>query len=492
MHSFVAFALATVVALSSYVDCKPPNIVFVLTDDQDIKLGGLTPMKNARKLIQDEGATLDNFFVTTPVCCPSRATILTGLYPHNIHSTDGSGCMHMNVTNSVFEAEMLGNWLQKTGYVTGQYGKLLNPNGVAPYCKKTGAQKLPGFDDYLTMCNDGRYFKNAFSYNGRYFESGTNPSDYLTSILGNYTIKFINEALKKGQPFFTYIAPHAPHVPATPAPWYADAFSNLTAPRTPNYNYSALDHHWVVRQQQPLTADKEEGEIDELFRNRWRTLLSVDDLIVAVVNLLKSKGELDNTYIMLTSDHGYQLGQFRLPMCKLQVYEHDIRVPFLIRGPGIEAGSHFKGISGNVDIAPTIMELAGAKVPEFMNGKSFVKQVVKTKADSAPGSWREMYMIEYWSLGNVTRMDHLVDGTNNTYLAARLINDTHNYVYAEFYNSRTELSFGTPVEYELFDIDKDPFQLKNLYGTATADQKLVDEFKLFIHKEYGCTGAQCS
>ncbi|XP_065829466.1 N-acetylglucosamine-6-sulfatase-like [Oscarella lobularis] len=479
--------VAIAFVFASLVTCRSPNIVLILNDDQDLTLGGMRPMKNAQAFLKDQGATLDNFFVTTPVCCPSRATILTGLYPHNIHAKDGSGCMRMNVSNPVFEAQMMGNWLQKAGYRTGQFGKLLNPIGMVPYCQQNNSRKIPGFDDYLTMCDDLRYFLNTFTHNGELYTSGSSPNDYLTSILGNRSIQFMNDALEKDLPFFSYIAPYAPHSPCTPAPWYANEFREMRAPRTPNYNFSALDHHWIIRQQQPLDPNTEEEEIDEMFRNRWRALLSVDDLIFAVVQFLKSKGVLDNTYIMMTSDHGYQLGQFRLPMCKMHVYEHDIRVPFLIRGPGIAEGSHFTGIAGNVDIAPTIMELAGAEIPAYMNGKSFAKQIVKT---GEPSNWREMYMIEYWSVGNFTVMNHLIDGINNTYLAARLINDTHNYVYAEFYPILTN-EFDTPVEYELYNIDEDPFEMKNIYGTEEADQTLVDALRSFIHKQVGCIGSDC-
>jgi N-acetylglucosamine-6-sulfatase len=138
------------------------------------------------------------------------------MYPHNIHSTDGSGCMHMNVTGEEFVGAMMGKWLQKAGYVTGQFGKLLN--NMQPYCSEKNAEILPGFDNYLTMCNYGRYFKNTFSKNGQLVTTGEEPSDYLTSVLGNATIDWMKSVLKGDKPLFAYVAPHAPHVPATPAP----------------------------------------------------------------------------------------------------------------------------------------------------------------------------------------------------------------------------------------------------------------------------------
>jgi arylsulfatase A-like enzyme len=169
-------------------------------------------------------------------------------------------------------------------------------------------------------------------------------------------------------------------------------------------------------------------------------------------------------------------------------------VPFIIRGPGIPVSSHFQGIAGNVDIAPTIMELAEAEIPSFMNGKSFAKQILQNRNIShSQETWRNMYMIEYWSLGNVTRMDHLVDGVNDTYLAARLLNSTHNYVYAEYYSDTTQLQFGEPVEYEFYDLNKDPWQMKNAYNTAEgSDKLLIMEMRNFIREEYGCKGRSCA
>ena len=461
---------------------KPkPNIIFLLNDDQDLTLGGATPMQFTQQFMSD-GAEVENFFVNTPVCCPSRTTLLTGDYPHNWHTIHG-GCMHMNVVNPSFEQSTIGVYMQRLGYTTGMFGKLLNPNGVAPYCKKENAQKLPGFDSYLTMCNDNRYFKNSFSQNGSYIEKGDKPEDYLTSVIGNHSTQFVEASLQAGRPFFVYIAPHAPHVPATPAPWYANEYKDRKAPRTPNYNYSATDHHYVIRSQ-PSMTDDQANDSDNLFRNRWRSLLSVDDITKELVDLLNKYDQMDNTYFIWTSDHGYQLGQFRLPSCKLQPYDHDIRVPFHARGPGIKTNK-FSFVAGMVDVAPTIIALAGGKIPEEMDGHSFSGMLLELPV---PCCWTDKHIIEYWTLGNVVRYGHYIDMPNNTYIAVRLINNTHNYLYAEFYKDGEEETFSDkPFEYELFDVDKDPYQLKNLYGNEDNDE-LVIELHEYLHKQVHCKG----
>lgn len=475
---FLAALLGSCIAIA-------PNMIFLLTDDQDLTLGGNTPMVYTRNLMSSSGAVLNNFFVNTPVCCPSRATVLTGKYPHNWHTSSPAGCMHMNVTSPLFQQSSIGVQMQSLGYTTGMFGKLVNPEGMVPYCDHTNPQPLPGFDDYLAMCNDNRYYKNEFTLNGKIYTSGNSPDDYLTSIIGNQTVIFVTKALEEEQPFFAYVAPHAPHVPATPAPWYSTQFSGDKAPRTPNYNYLAADHHYVVRTQDNLTTTIE-NEVDELFEDRWRTLLSVDDIMRELVPLLEKFDQLGNTYIVHTSDHGFQLGQFRMPSCKLQPYEHDLRVPFSILGPGIRNGT-YEFVAGMVDVAPTLYSLmAGNIPPSFMDGKSFAHLLLYPSDVGI----RDMHMVEYWTLGDVVRFDHYIDLPNNTFIGVRLLNSTHDYMYAEFYKGDVD-NFTSPLEYELFDVGNDPYQMVNLYGTGKEDKELVAELQQFIHSEVVCSGQTC-
>ena len=493
MDHCVLLMFSLLCALVAHSHCRP-NILVLLTDDQDLTLGGMTPMAFTKELMESGGATLKNFFVNTPVCCPSRTTLLTGMYPHNWHVTSGDSCMHMGVVNSRFKEATIGVQMKKLNYTTGMFGKLLNPPGMTPYCKKGKngeLEPLPGFDDYLVNCyleKSPRYYRNTFAVNGEIYVSGSSPEDYLTSIIGNHTTKFIDKALSSGEPFFAYVAPQAPHVPSTPAPWYMDNFAELNAPRTPNYNYSALDHHYVIRQQQPLTAEIA-NDTDNLFRDRWRTLLSVDDVMKAVVEELKKHNAMDNTYIITTSDHGFNLGQLRLPSCKLQPYDHDIRVPFYVYGPKVTPGSSFDFVAGMVDVSPTILSLAGGTPLDTMDGRSFAELLM---SGDHKMEGRDTHMLEYWSLGNVIRYEHYIDMPNSTYIGARLINSTHNYLYAEFFDGENVVDFSTPLEYELFDITKDPYQMTNLYkkGDATS-QAMMEELKNFIHKQIQCKGETC-
>ena len=402
--------------------------------------------------------------------------------------------MHMNVSNPEFEKSTIGVHMKSLNYTTGMFGKFLNPAGMTLYCKGDHLSPLPGFDTWLAMCNDNRYFENEFNRNGTLYKTKDNPEDYLTSVIGNATVDFVEASLKKGGPFFAFVAPHAPHKPATPAPWYEHEFADYKAPRTKNYNFSALDHHYVIRSQQPLNSTVAQ-DVDVLFQNRWRTLLSVDDITIALVDLLQKYEELNNTFFIWTSDNGFQLGQFRLPMGKLQPYEFDIRVPFFIRGPGIQPNTTLSFVAAMVDVAPTIMSLAGGteEAEKAMDGRSFAGLVLSS-ADSSrtqkAAKWKDKIMLEYWDLGFVLRFDHYIDMPNDTYIGARLLNESHNFLYTEFYDKARTTVFNHPLEYELFDISKDPFQMRNLYGTGEEDKNLVQELHNFIHWQVYCKGQE--
>ena len=506
--SLTMFTLLRISVLLAFGACwiqlgssKTPNIVLILTDDQDDVLEGEKPMAFTTNFFQTRGAHLKNFHVNTPVCCPSRATLISGRYPHNFLDQTGGGCMHMNVSNYDFSNRSIGMYMKSIGYTSGQFGKYLNINGMDRYCKDS--EGMPGFDEWLTCCSLGKYFKNEFAQNNgkggsKVWQAGDSPHDYLTSLIGNASISFIKNALKEDKPFFAYIAPHAPHLPATPAPWYNNTFNNFTAPRTPSYNYTALDHHWVIRQQEHLTGDIE-SIIDELYRNRFRTLLSVDDIMIAITNLLQDHNELDNTYFIWTSDHGYQLGQFNLPCCKLQPYEHDIHVTFRIAGPGVPSGKDIMDVVSMVDVAPTLIELGGGTPPKDMDGMSFANLFTKHESralvdveNTLKLPARDRSIIEFWSLGEIKHYGHLIDGPNNTFIGVRVVNDTHNLLYVEFYPNLLEKTFGNqkPVEYEFYDLSKDFYQMRNLYGQQEY-AGLISELATYLHQKVLCSGVTC-
>lgn len=164
----------------------------------------------------------------------------------------------------------------------------------------------------------------------------------------------------------------------------------------------------MIRTQQPI-ADSVANDTDYLFRNRWRSLLSVDDIMRAMVNILQQYHALENTYIITTSDHGFNLGQLRQPSCKLQPYNHDIRVPFHIYGPNINSNTSFDFVSGMMDIALTAISLAGGSLLETVDGKSFAELILGKGKDAEKIEWSDKHMLEFWSLGYVLRDGHYID-----------------------------------------------------------------------------------
>ena len=210
--------------------------------------------------------------------------------------------------------------------------------------------------------------------------TGDSPEDYMTAVIGNQTVAWLEEvAADPKRPFFAYVAPHAPHLAdgqypyiTQAAPWHAGATGHAKAPRTPNWNVPNRGAHPLISNQ-PKMDSFTIAWSDSLYRSRVESMMSVDDLVTEIFAVLDRKGALDNTVVLLTSDHGYALGQQARPSGKFNVYENDIRVPMLIRGPGIQRGARVEAVAGLVDLAPTLVELAGGDPDSNeLDGRSLV------------------------------------------------------------------------------------------------------------------------
>ncbi len=329
---FLAFVLV------SYAS-KKPNIIFILTDDQDYMLAGWND--KSYELIGKKGIEFYSYYAHSPICCVSRSAILTGRYMHNIRETSfpgicsenrDCGCMYIN-TDSDFEMHNIAVYMQDLGYATGYFGKYLNSEALTPYCSTKGQNNTaaPSWDHFSIQC-DITYFNDTWSVNGKVSKF----PDYTIAKIGNDSVKWLNNILSNPnhKPVFAILAPHAPHAPYTPAPWYVNATIPGSNPVLPSYNYSAMDHPEFIADIPPLNQVLE-TELEFIFKQRARTILSVDDVTTAVLDVLKEYEELDNTYIFFSSDNGYHLGEFRLNAAKTHPYEFDIRVPFGVRGPNI-------------------------------------------------------------------------------------------------------------------------------------------------------------
>lgn len=469
---FLVICSGCVIAIAS--STSKPNIVFILTDDQDVVLGGLTPLKKTETLIAQHGMKFDNMFVTSPLCCPSRSSILTGKYIHNHRARNNSisgGCSSLGWQRGP-EKHSVSTYVKNLGYRTFFGGKYLNQYGMP---QVGGPEHVPpGWDEWVGLVGNSRYYNYTLSVNGKPEKHGdTYASDYLTDILKEHAVSFIKEQSEASPPFFMMVATPACHAPFTPAPQYKDNFNTSKAPRTASFNMAGGPRkHWLIRNTPHPMKDSSINASDSIFRNRWRTLLSVDDLVDQVVQALDKGKHLKNTYIIFSSDNGFHLGQFSLPQDKRQLYEFDVRVPFMIRGPGVMANKTSQSPILNIDIAPTIVELAGGKAPESMDGRSILP-LLKAGGENSHKEenvdWRTDFLVQHFGegdlkIGGCPQLSPGVsccwpncvceDAWNNTYSCVRSLSSSEDMMYCEF---RDKEAFV-----ELYDIKKDPDQLKNI------------------------------
>ncbi|MEO8012186.1 MAG: sulfatase [Dokdonella sp.] len=436
---FAHFVLGLCLAGASIAQATP-NLIVLMADDLDLgaleraRELGLTP--NFDAALQTGGVEFSESFVSNSLCCPSRATFLTGQYTHN-----------HGVLNITFDAkapqgsfaafddsEHIGRWLQRAGYRTGLIGKFLNGYGYVPprNCPTCDWMTYvpPGWDDWQALPDYGELNGSAgigyagaycmFNYtvndNGSLVTYGSNASDYQTDVIAQRATDFVDDSATDPRPFFLYLAPLAPHfelcLPAAneyerdvrAAPRHANTLPPSTALDVlkPSFNETDISDKpaWYEGQYPAMTF----SDVDALqrgFRHRIEALRALDDMIGSLRTRLQALGHWDNTVLMFTADNGWFNGEHRA-WGKVLAYEESIRVPLWMRGPGIPTGATRAALVVNNDLAPTLAALGGATPALPVDGADLTALFGST----TPPNWRRRLLIEHFRDGSWAPVSH--------------------------------------------------------------------------------------
>ena len=444
---------------------KRPNIVVVMTDDQ--REDDLEVMDRVGARLIDKGVTFDNYYATFPLCCPSRVSFLTGQYPHN------HGIISNVPPDGGFQA--FGNdeatlpvALRQSGYQTGFVGKYLNGYGSST---RDASYVPPGWSEWYGSLKN-RMMDFSMNQNGDRV-SYHGAREYATDVEASLANSFIRRSAPRKKPFFLTLATRAPHVETgvddkldpRPAPRHRGTFRNIQLPSSPSINEANVGDKPSFVPSQPLSDERLE-RLRLQHRARRESLLAVDEAVADVVRQLRRSGEIQNTWIFLFSDNGFLLGEHRLEH-KTRLYEEAASVPLIVRGPGVEDGGERHQIVGNVDLAPTILELAEAVPAAGMavDGRSLLPQIADPGAEDDRDLLLEL------------RNDQAVrDG---------------DWLWVEY---DTDASEAGPDEFELYNLADDPYQLENLYEQSLLPGSLRNRREALeerLDEIRDCAGTAC-
>jgi N-acetylglucosamine-6-sulfatase len=484
-----------------------PNFIWMITDDQNADTYALMP--HLQRELQQGGTEFSHAYVASPKCCPSRTSALSGRFPHNLEDPRLGWCGNFSkgVEDKTFVLA-----LQQAGYRTSMAGKYYNQEDA--FCGEN-LHAPKGYSDLFVMCQEERYFNipyaNCTDGVCNTVPTGDAPTDYVTAQVGNHSLSFITKALADGVPFYSYVSLHAPHLPATPAPWYADAIVPSRAPRTPNWNTGMAGKHYQVATNTPMNEWLIAAS-DNLYADRLRALMSVDDVIGALFAELRTAGALDNTYVVYSSDHGYHLGQFALWAEKSEPYESDVRIPLFMRGPNVGQNVTTSALASSMDIGATILELAGVTAPgqRTTDGRSLVP-VLHAPPDGAAPPWRDRVLTEFFGWMNeqflspcdlpppgqacpdpAGQVIPLIDSTTNVFSALRILNSTADLLYVEYRpQGHSPLSPASTNFTEAYNLTADPWQMVNLALPGGLPPATLAALSSELWAVATCAGATC-
>jgi arylsulfatase A-like enzyme len=412
-------------------DGRKRNVIFILSDDHRYDAMGFmgkyefleTP--NMDKLARG-GAHLENAFVSTSLCSPSRASILTGMYAHKHGVVD-------NMSPVKEDLIYFPQYLRQMGYETAFIGKW--------HMGETQGDDSPrkGFDKWISFKGQGEYFDPELNIDGKRIKK----KGYITEILTDYAIEWMNR--ERDKPFFLYLSHKAVHAMFKPAKRYLGKYENIKVPYPASMSDTPENYEgkpaWVKEQRNSWHGVDYmyygELDFDSFFKRYFETLLSLDDSIGKIIEFTEDKGIAGNTVVMYMGDNGFLFGEHGL-IDKRNMYEESIRVPLLAYCPGyIKPGTKIKQLVQNIDIAATILHIAGGEKPDYMDGESFLPLLRNEKIP-----WRdEIYYEYYW--------ERAFPQTPSTF---GVRSGKYKYIY---YHGVWDVE-------EIYDIEKDPLEMHNI------------------------------
>ncbi|KAI0018990.1 arylsulfatase [Xylariomycetidae sp. FL0641] len=471
---------------------KQPNIVVILTDDQDYKLGSLDSQPTVQRELMGKGITLDKHFVTTGQCCPSRTSYLRGQHAHNTNVTNVRPPGDEKFVASQQDQNYLPHFLKAACYRTEYLGKFMNGYSMANYNPAPA-----GWDHADILVTPYVYTANNVVMS----KNGERPVWYdgyhQTDVLRAKTIERLKHLATQDDPFYIQIAPAAPHVegflPPMPCERHLWTYNNLTAPRLPNFNPADefQSQKPAYLKDSPYLNQSQIDYVDFAYKSRRQALIAVDEFVSDVLQTLEDQGILDNTYIIYTADNGYHLGNHRRIGGKGLPYIEDTNVPMIIRGPGVPEGVLSTVPSTHVDMAPTYLDIAGVQpedFPEFLDGRSLLPEL-QNGGKELSNTWngsevaREVLNIEFWGTINQEGGEYTTTEANNSYKTLRIVDEESSWLFSRWcWNNETEL----------YNTTADPYELTNLaINPDAATQRVLDRMNGILLYTKSCSAASC-
>ena len=440
-------------------------------------------MKTVRKELREKGVQMNNFFTNFPLCCPSRATMLTGQYAHNHNvlsnrEPDGG----YGVFNERHGNNYLPIWLQEAGYSTAYMGKYMNEYAEPDEYGTTPSDVPKGWNEWRVLApSRAQYFGYTLNQNGVLTQYTEAEDDYSTDVFTTKAKRYIRRQAPGPTPFFLMLGYAAPHGGgggepgrscnrgAEPAPRHlGDLKRKKKFALPPSFNEADVsDKPSTIQGIPPLTP----GQISDLTRKRrcaWESLLAVDESVGAILAELKRDGELANTYVFFLSDNGIMRGEHRVRNNKRFLYEESARVPFIARGPGIPRGGESEDVVTNADLVPTILGITGAAPGVTQDGETIIPSLMNPALENGRAILHEAY-------------------AGQPIIGVR----TSRYLYSEWDTSgATGLSLIGIPEVELYDNYADPYQLNNL-AKDPAYAEVVSQLAAELDQLIECAGLDC-